>query len=1132
MSNLLRLGRNSSDTAKPENFLSCVVTCVNHSRTLSVFPNMVLGKTEYSNAVNARYTFQLLMSFWYRNQHLRSSKELGDRVEEGKAYSNFGSVYDRLGDFKHAMEYRKQCLSIAKEPGGNGGEGDGFGNLGIPYRRLADFKQAIKYHNQQLTIAREVRDRAGEGAAYGNLGNSYYRQGDFKQAIEYHSQHLCIAKEMRDRAGEGTAYDNLGNAYNRLGDLRQAVEYHNQHLSIAKELKDRAGEGNAYVNLGCDYLDLGDLKQSIGYHNQHLSIAKELGNRDGEGRAYGNLGNDYLSLGDAKKAINYHNQQCSIAKELGNRAMEGIAYGNLGCAYQFLSDFKQAIECHSKHLSIAKELNDWDGQGKAYGNLGNAYKRLGDFKQAMEYHNRHLSIAKELNDKAGEGQAYGNLGNAYLCLGYFQQAIGYHERHLSIAKERSDRAGVGRASGNLGICYQMLGDVRQAIHYHDHQLSIAKELEKKDGEGRAYGNLGDDYQSLGDFKQAIEYHNQHLTIAKNLGDRAGEGRSNGSLGNAYKCLGDIKQAIEHHNKDLSIAKELGDRAEEGRCYGNLGSAYHSLGDFKQAIVYHNQTLSITKELGDRAQEGACYGHLGRAYCSLGDLKQAIECDNQFRSIAKELGSTRLEGAACFAIGCNFVLSDALDEALGYFRYSVKLFNEVRALLQCKDAWKITFRNVCKDAYAALWKTLLRLQKVDEALCAAEQGRAQALMDLMKLQYGSKLLASDAVEPKGTISDIFTDMCTQTVFVALESNRINLWVLKDTDVHFATRSLKHATLLVEKTYKELGICVRVKCENRSLDEPEAEDELPLNTKLHQGKADCMKTSLRLLFDSVISPVAHILEGDELIIIPDGPLCLAPYAACVDEASRYFCEYTRIRILPSLTSLKLITDCPEDYHNKTGALLVGDPCVGKVKRKRKLVTISRLPWAEEEVAVIGKILDTKPLTGTDATKDEVLRRMSSVALVHIAAHGDMEAGEIALAPNPDRTSKIPKEKDYLLTMSDVQAVQLRARLVVLSCCHSAQGNVTAEGVVGIARAFLGAGARSVLVSLWAIDDEATMEFMKSFYKHLCGGCSASVALNRAMKCLRESERFGAVKYWAPFVLIGDNVTIEFAEKKSKQ
>ena len=191
----------------------------------------------------------------------------------------------------------------------------------------------------------------------------------------------------------------------------------------------------------------------------------------------------------------------------------------------------------------------------------------------------------------------------------------------------------------------------------------------------------------------------------------------------------------------------------------------------------------------------------------------------------------------------------------------------------------------------------------------------------------------------------------------------------------------------------------------------------------------------------------------------------------------------------------------------------------------MTPEQLEWAEKEVQMIGQILQTEPLVGKQATKDQVLTLISSVALVHIAAHGKMETGEIVLAPNTTRSSSIPDKEDYLLTMKDVLKTQIRARLVVLSCCHSAWGEVKAEGVVGIARAFLGAGARSVLVSLWAIDDEATMEFMEFFYRQLVNGRSASEALNKAMKSMRESDRFSAVKYWAPFVLIGDDVTLEF-------
>ena len=127
------------------------------------------------------------------------------------------------------------------------------------------------------------------------------------------------------------------------------------------------------------------------------------------------------------------------------------------------------------------------------------------------------------------------------------------------------------------------------------------------------------------------------------------------------------------------------------------------------------------------------------------------------------------------------------------------------------------------------------------------------------------------------------------------------------------------------------------------------------------------------------------------------------------------------------------------------------------------------------------------------------------------------------------RLPRKKDYVLKMSDVQEANLRASLVVLSCCHSGRGRISKdEGVVGIARAFLAAGARSVLVSLWAIDDEATMVFMNSFYQHLKEAKIASAAVQESMKFLRESKDYSKMKYWAPFQLIGDDVKIEFEEE----
>ena len=315
-----------------------------------------------------------------------------------------------------------------------------------------------------------------------------------------------------------------------------------------------------------------------------------------------------------------------------------------------------------------------------------------------------------------------------------------------------------------------------------------------------------------------------------------------------------------------------------------------------------------------------------------------------------------------------------------------------------------------------------------------------------------------------------------------------------------------------------------CEDRSLRNPSENKSAEKRSSKPMSHSSSFETkSLQTLYKVVMDPIRDLLQSDEVVIVPQGPLCLAPYAVFIDLKSNYLCETLRIRLLPSLSSLRLIQNCPADWHRKTGALLVGDPWVQEIVYEG--MTLEQLAWAEKEVQMVGKILQTEPLVGKQATKDEVLTRISSVALVHIAAHGKMETGEIALAPNTTRSSVNPAREDYLLTIKDVLKAQIRARLVVLSCCHSARGEVKSEGVVGIARAFLGAGARSVLVSLWAIDDEATMEFMKVFYQQLVHGRSASEALNKAMKSMRESDRFNAVKYWAPFVLIGDDVTFEF-------
>ncbi|XP_068728727.1 G-protein-signaling modulator 2-like [Montipora capricornis] len=433
-------------------------------------------------------------------------------------------------------------------------------------------------------------------------------------------------------------------------------------------------------------------------------------------------------------------QELSVATKEGNRQRRGLACFNLGRYYYGVANFNQAIRNYTEALAMFKEIGFRAGEGKAYSESRHCLSQSGNFQashrvpkeraiaisamlitvwQAIEYHHQHLSIAKEvgdraeqkekergramaisatlitvlLGDRAGEGSAYGNLGNAYhslgnFNLGNFKQAIEYHNQHLSIAKDCKRGRDLWAISEKEIKVYGNLGNQRLYCKVLEgiSNLSIAKEVGDRAGEGERMA-ISAMLLTVWEFQASHRYHNQHLSIAKEVRDIAGEGTAYGNLGNAYCSLGNFKEAIEYHNQHLSIAKKVGNIAGEGQAYGNLGNADYSLGNFKQAIDYHNQYLSIAKEVGDIAGEG-------RAYCNLDSLSKALNC----------------------------------------YRQSVNIYDETRHL-QSEETWKISFRDTKWSAYNALWTALLKSGEVDEALYAAEQGRAQALGDILKMQYG-------------------------------------------------------------------------------------------------------------------------------------------------------------------------------------------------------------------------------------------------------------------------------------------------------------------------------------------------------------------------------------------------------------
>ena len=448
-----------------------------------------------------------------------------------------------------------------------------------------------------------------------------------------------------------------------------------------------------------------------------------------------------------------------------------------------------------------------------------------------------------------------------------------------------------------------------------------------------------------------------------------------------------------------------------------------------------------------------------------------------------------------------------DKAKEYFQKAIENYKELRHFLGANDQFKTSFlEDSGTFTYRLLCNLLCATGNARDALYVEELGRTRGLSDLMAEKYSVETHISANPQSWFGIENIREKNNCSCLYISYFHNHLHLWVLKKSGVlHFRKISLEENLVQALNTDELLPLFL----------ERNSSAKVRLVEKDEEEK---VISSLSLCYKMFIAPIYDLLEEPEVIIVPDRSLYKVPFAALSEkEGAEYLSETHRIRVIPSLTTLKIIQDSPEDYHSNTGALIIGNP---------KVDWLLPLPCARKEADVVGRLVGVPPLVSEKATKQAVLERISSVSLIHFAAHGEAERGEIALSPIPIPNSQnaIPPQEAYMLTMADVSRVKVRAKLVVLSCCHSGSGEIRAEGVIGIARAFLGSGARSVLVALWAISDSATEQLMNRFYEHLVEGESASESLHQAMKWMRKNG-FTKVSEWALFTLIGDDVRLEF-------
>ncbi|MEG4044154.1 CHAT domain-containing tetratricopeptide repeat protein [Microcoleus sp. Pol17_C1] len=691
-----------------------------------------------------------------------------------------------------------------------------------------------------------------------------------------------------------------------------------------------------------------------------------------------------------------------------------------------------------------------------------------------------------------------------------------------------------------GIEQYQISQFQAALQSWQQALIIYREIKDRQGEGKALGSLGNAYNFLGDYAKAIEYVQQDLAIAREIKDRQSEGAALGNLGNAYFFLGNYAKAIDYQQQWLAIAREIKDRQSEGAVLGNLGSAYFSLGDYAKAIDYQQQSLAIAREVKDRQSEGTSLGNLGIAYDSLGDYAKAIDYAQQWLAIAREIKDRLNEGGALNNLGLALSKSGNLAAAEKTLLDSIKVWESLRAGLD--DANKVSIFETQTRVYGILQKVFIAQKKTNDALEIAERGRARAFVELLASRQASSASAQTTINPPNIqqIQQIAKEQnATLVEYSTIGNQALYIWVIKPTgEITFRFVDLKSLNINLPEVTE--GARVSAALGTRGLnDRDTAIAEMIRGTRealgVSAGDTPNKQTAnppasttansriiypkLQQSYQLLIQPIADLLPTDPnapIIFIPHQSLFLVPFVALQDPTGQYLIEKHTILTAPAIQILQLTRQSRQKVRQLSlqDNLVVGNPIMPKIGTPPR--QLDPLPGSEREAITIAQILNTKPITGSQATKASVVQQMLKARIIHLATHGLLNEvkrrdlpGAIALAPSGN--------DDGLLTSSEILDLKLNAELVVLSACNTGRGKLTGDGVLGLSRAFISAGVSSIIVSLWLVPDEQTAELMAEFYRQLQKNPNKAQALRQAM--LTTMKMHPTPQDWAAFTLIGE-------------
>jgi CHAT domain-containing protein/Tfp pilus assembly protein PilF len=843
-----------------------------------------------------------------------------------------------------------------------------------------------------------------------------------------------------------------------------------------------------------------------------------------------------------KQAALRFEEAARLMGELGDKKEQGIATAEKGLSLQLMGDYDNAIVSYKAAIPFYDEVKDYKNKGTALNNIAFIKSRLSEYQEALFYLHQALENARLSKVENAPVLPLINLATVYKAVGDLKRSIEYYNEALVIARKNEMKNSEAAILMNLGLIYSELGEHQKGLEMHLEILPYYKSIRDNGGELNIVGYIADEYFYLGNYPEALNYFTQQQKLGEASNSKNTLVFAYFGLGKTYTRLGDSAKALENLNKALTLVGD--DRNSLAQIVLWIGINKRNAGELSEAKTELEKAIEIVESIRNRLSSQ----ELRTAYFSKTNRKiyevyisVLMELFNQtknpeyqvkaFEYAEKSRARSLLELLALSQVN----LRQGVDAGL------LEEEKKLRRDLQDKAAQLSRLAAAAKTPEDKLKEGQINYSKAEEALQQLEA----------KIRIASPQYAAITQLQTATLSDTQKLLDKDTVLLefVLGDTKSFLWLIGNHSIQTIELPKREEIEAQARKYYELLTARNLKIKFETTEEK----------RLRINKADTeLPRVSNELSQTLLGPVKNLISNKKLLVVSEGVLQYVPFAT-LKTNNRYLIETNEVVNLPSASALELLRrvtsnrkpapqtiavladpvfEVTDERFTFAKTKLTNNPVATRSAETEDLnrsmedfaeteVSLARLPFTRKEAETILQIVPAdqrRVALDFAATRQLALSdEMNQYRILHFATHGFLNS------KNPELSGLVfslvdenGKPQNGFMRTDEVFNLKLSADLVVLSACKTGLGkDVSGEGLIGMTRGFMYAGASRVMVSFWDVNDEATAELMAQFYqKMLVNKMSPSKSLREVQLSFLKSRNHAHPYFWAAFTLHGES------------